>query len=233
MNHSPTRLREWDFIVKKERVFEMIGIIDYKMGNLRSVQKAFEEVGAQAEILNKPDDIVGVDHLVLPGVGAFGDGVDHLQKQGWVQPMKEFIDSGKPFLGICLGLQMLFGGSQEDAQGDVLVKGLEILDGEVLRFRVDDGPIEDRLKVPHMGWNTITWQREDPLFAGLQQDAAVYFVHGFYAKPDDVAGVASAMCDYGQPFCASVWRDNVWATQFHPEKSQKVGLTMLRNFAGF
>lgn len=223
----------------------MIGIIDYKMGNLRSVQKAFEAVGAKAEILKKPGDIGGIDRLVLPGVGAFGDGVAHLKEQGWVESMREFIDSGGPFLGICLGLQMLFDGSQEDAVGGELVKGLGVLAGEVLRFRVDEGAIEDRLKVPHMGWNAIAWERDDPLFAGLEQGVEVYFVHGYYAKPADGGGagggagggegnsvVTSARCDYGESFCASVWRENVWATQFHPEKSQGVGLAMLRNFAG-
>lgn len=211
----------------------MVGIIDYAMGNLRSVQKAFEHVGARTVILCSPEEADRVDKLVLPGVGAFADGMAHLTQRGWVDRIGAFIRSGRPFLGICLGLQLLFDGSQEDAPGpEQPVPGLSVLPGGVVRFGGCD-VAGRRLKVPHMGWNTIRWQREDPLLDGLNQDDAVYFVHSYYAQPDrcDGADVVSATADYGGPFCASVWHGNVWATQFHPEKSQSVGLKILGNFA--
>lgn len=211
----------------------MIGIIDYQMGNLRSVQKAFEHVGASATVLTDAGQVQAMDKLVLPGVGAFADGMAHLHRGRWDDAVREFIGAGKPFLGICLGMQLLFESSQEDAPSpDQPVQGLAVLPGQVVRFenRAPDG---SRLKVPHMGWNTLSWQRDDPLLAGLNQDAAVYFVHGYYAKPRDSEQVpiTSAATDYGGVFCASLWRGRVWATQFHPEKSQAVGLKILANFA--
>ena len=211
----------------------MIGIIDYEMGNLRSVQKAFEHVGAKATILSQAKQVESVDKLVLPGVGAFADGMTHLRRGGWDDAMNGFIDAGKPFLGICLGMQLLFDSSQEDAnENGAPVRGLSVLPGQVVRF-ANQLPDGGRLKVPHMGWNTLRWQREDPLLAGLEQDAAVYFVHGYYAKPTESGQtpVTSATADYGGVFCASLWHDQVWATQFHPEKSQAVGLKILANFA--
>ncbi len=221
----------------------MIGIIDYGMGNLRSVQKAFEHEGADARILAGPDGLESIGHLVLPGVGAFADGMDHLRRRGWIDAIRGFAQSGRPLLGICLGLQLLFEGSQEDAAGpEEPVPGLGILPGQVVSFEQsydDEGC--PRLKIPHMGWNTLDWQRDDPLLTGLVRgEAAVYFVHGYYvdcvarAASDPAAGaIVSSTTEYpeGTPFCASVWRDNIWATQFHPEKSQRVGLRMLRNFA--
>lgn len=206
----------------------MIGIIDYRMGNLRSVQKAFERVGGQAVIMRDPDEAATVDKLLLPGVGAFTDGMQYLRELGWVQAVHDFLATGKPFLGICLGMQLLFDSSEEDAPNE----GLGILPGEVVRFQEDQGPCRARLKVPHMGWNTLTWDRTDPLLAGLTPgDAvAVYFVHGYYCLPA-AEGLTLATSDYGKPFCAIVRRDNLWATQFHPEKSQRVGLQMLANFA--
>ena len=211
----------------------MIGIIDYRMGNLRSVQKAFERVGAAAVVLSSPDEGAKMDRLVLPGVGAFADGMHYLGKLGWTDAIARFIEAGKPFLGICLGMQLLFGGSQEDApSGGELVPGLGILPGRVVRFAGDAyGP--GKLKVPHMGWNTLQWQRDDPLMQGLGEDPAVYFVHGCYAEPDETRGetVTCTTADYGRRFSASLWADNIWATQFHPEKSQQVGLQMLKNFA--
>lgn len=208
----------------------MIGIIDYGMGNLRSVQKGFEKVDAGARILKNPEQISEVDRLVLPGVGAFADGMIHLRQGGWPAGIRTFLDTGKPFLGICLGLQLLFDGSQEDApSADRPMEGLEILRGQVVRFVCDEPPL--RLKVPHMGWNTLRWERPDPLLGGLEQDAAVYFVHSYYVKPDPAAAEAcSAWSDHGERFCASVWADNIWATQFHPEKSQRTGLKILENF---
>jgi glutamine amidotransferase len=217
----------------------MIGIIDYGMGNLRSVQKAFEHVGSDARILQSPDDLTGIEKLILPGVGAFADGMTHLNERGWIAPIKDFADSGKPLLGICLGMQLMFDGSQEDAPSpDELVPGLALLPGEVLQFQITElaaeaGVNPGRMKVPHMGWNSINWKREDPLLAGLDQGCYVYFVHGYYVTVAEASDkpVASASCDYGGNFCASIWRDNLWATQFHPEKSQGVGLKMLTNFA--
>lgn len=210
----------------------MIGIVDYGVGNLRSVQKALEQINAHAAILATPDQLGTVDQLILPGVGAYGDGMAMLKARGWVAPVLGFIQSGKPLLGICLGLQLLFEGSEEDAPANgPLVQGMGVLPGSVIRFREEQ--TTPRLKVPHMGWNTLAWQRDDPLLRGLNQGDAVYFVHGYYAKPAESAArpVTSAICEYGGPFCASLWRDNVWATQFHPEKSQQVGLKILANFA--
>ncbi len=207
----------------------MIGIIDYGMGNLRSVQKAFEAIDARAEIIAAPEAAAGCARLVLPGVGAFADGMANLRQGGWPTAIGDFIASGRPLLGICLGMQLLLQSSEEDAPSpDEPVTGLGVFPGRVVRFQCDTSAA--RLKVPHMGWNTLRWARPDPLLAGLQQDCAVYFVHGYHAV-DVPADLASAVCDYGGEFCATLWRDNVWATQFHPEKSQRVGLRMLANFA--
>ena len=210
----------------------MIGIINYRMGNLRSVQKAFETLGVQAVILSSPQQAGEVDRLVLPGVGAFADGMKYLNEMGFSDAIRDFISTGRPFLGICLGMQLLFEGSQEDAiSAGELVDGLAVFRGHVLRFQGDQyGP--GMLKVPHMGWNTLRWQRDDPLLAGLDQDCAVYFVHSYYPQPVECQGedCTSAIARHGLDFCASLWRGNVWATQFHPEKSQRVGLKMLSNF---
>lgn len=209
----------------------MIGIVDYGMGNLRSVQKAFEHVGAQAVVSSDPDQVQTFNRLVLPGVGAFGDGMDQLQRRGLAPAVIDFIRSGRPFLGICLGFQLIFDASEENApSADAPIRGMGVLPGIVRRFAGQAfGP--GRLKVPHMGWNTLEWTRGDPLLAGLSSGAAVYFVHSYYVIPND-RSVQTASCDYGGPFCATVWRDNIWATQFHPEKSQSIGLKMLANFAG-
>lgn len=211
----------------------MIGIIDYGMGNLRSVQKAFETLGHEAAILRHPDDLVKVERLVLPGVGAFADGMDHLNHLGWIAPIRGFIDRGRPFLGVCLGMQLLFESSTEDAPSeDEPVPGLGVFRGKVVRFREDrPGPGKPHIKVPHMGWNALSWERADPLLAGLNRGDHVYFVHGYYVSCEEAGDAACAVADYAGPFCATVWRDNVWATQFHPEKSQRVGLKLLDNFA--
>jgi len=210
----------------------MIGIINYRMGNLRSVQKAFEYVGASAVVLDSPAQLTNTDQLILPGVGAFADGMTQLEQGGWVEAIREFIDKGKPFLGICLGMQLLFDSSQECEHlcGQTRV-GLSQLQGKVIQF--EPRSVGDRkLKVPHMGWNSIHWDREDPLYDGLSQGDAVYFVHSYYAVPESSGSskVVSATSEYGGAFCASVWHENIWATQFHPEKSQTVGLKILRNF---
>lgn len=203
-----------------------IGIVDYGMGNLRSVQKGFERVGADAIIFDDPDRTADFDHLVLPGVGAFRDAITTLRQRGWVQPLREFVNSGRPFLGICLGLQLLFDVSYEDGR----YEGLSFIPGEVVRFDFTVQPDGEHLKIPHMGWNQITWQRDVPLFKGLDQGCFVYFVHSYYVAPSGDEAIAS-ITEYGGPFVSSVWRDNLLATQFHPEKSQNVGLKMLENFA--
>lgn len=197
-----------------------ITIIDYGMANLRSVQKAFERVGASAEITSDPDRVAAAQKLVLPGVGAFQDAIAKLRQSRLDQPIIDHINTGLPFLGICLGLQMLFTRSYEDGE----FAGLDLFPGEVVRFKNVDG-----LKVPHMGWNELRFNEKCPLFKGLPQGSAVYFVHSYYAAPYDPE-IIVADASYPTPFCAAIWRDNVMATQFHPEKSQDVGRVMLKNF---
>ena len=208
-----------------------IGIIDYHVGNLRSVQKAFELIGAEAQILRHPREAASVDKLILPGVGSFAAAMGFLDKLGWIDPIKDHIQTGNPFLGICLGMQLIFEGSEEEAAPGQLVPGLGILPGKVVRFD-ENASSSSPLKVPQMGWNAIHWDRNDPLLTDLQQDAYVYFVHSYYVKPNETADspITSARADYGHDFTATVWKDNVWATQFHPEKSQRVGLKILQNF---
>lgn len=199
----------------------MIVIVDYQMGNLRSVQKGFERVGYPAQISDDPDVIGAAEKVVLPGVGAFQDAMAALSSRGLVEVLREVIDAGTPFLGICLGLQLLFDVSYEDGRH----AGLGVLPGEVVRFQAPAG-----LKVPHMGWNQLHFRRPAPLFAGLAEGAYFYFVHSYYVVPRD-SGVVAAEASYPTPFCAAIWRENLYATQFHPEKSQRDGLAMLKNFA--
>ncbi len=198
-----------------------IVIVDYGMANLRSVQKAFEHVGYSAEITADPARASACDKLVLPGVGAFRDGITKLRESNLAQSVLDHVKSGKPLLAICLGLQFLFTRSHEDG----VHEGLGIFAGDAVQFASIPG-----LKVPHMGWNQLRFRGNCPLFRGLNEGDAVYFVHSFYAAPTDKSIVA-AEADYPTPFAAAVWRDNVFATQFHPEKSQRVGLQMLKNFA--
>jgi glutamine amidotransferase len=200
---------------------DRILIVDYGMANLRSVQKAFESVGRQADISGDPNRVGEADKVVLPGVGAFRDAIARLREVGLVEPLRDHLRAGKPFFGICLGLELLFTRSHEDG----LHAGLDYFPGEVVRFPEGQG-----LKVPHMGWNQLRVRRPAPPLAGFPEGGSVYFVHSYYAAPADDALVA-AEADYPTPFAAAVWRDNVFATQFHPEKSQRVGLAMLRNFA--
>lgn len=200
-----------------------IAIVDYGMANLRSVQKAFEHVGVAARIVSTPDQVCAVDKIVLPGVGAFKDAVATLRSARLADPIIKHIESGKPFLGICLGLQMLFDIGYEDGEH----RGLGVLRGKCVRFDVDETL---GLKVPHMGWNQLSARSASPLLKDLPDDANVYFVHGYHVIPDDETVIATTT-DYGRPFVSSIWRGNILATQFHPEKSQKVGLKMLENFA--
>lgn len=202
----------------------MLSIIDYGMANLRSVQKGFEKAGYAARIISRPEEIERSEKIVLPGVGAFPDAVATLRERELVGPIVRHIESGKPFLGICLGLQMLFDVGYEDGEH----RGLGVLRGKCVRFDVDQGM---GLKVPHMGWNGLNFVRPSPLFKDLSEGCGVYFVHGYHVVPDDAEVIASTT-DYGRPFVSSIRRENLMATQFHPEKSQKVGLQILSNFAG-
>jgi glutamine amidotransferase len=198
-----------------------IVIVDYGMANLRSVQKAFEKVGHAAEISGDPNRVAEADRVVLPGVGAFRDAIARLREAGLAEPLCAHVRAGKPFLGVCLGLQLLFTTSYEDG----VYPGLDLFPGEVVRF-----PDVPGLKVPHMGWNQLRVRRRAPALADVPEAAAVYFVHSYHVVPRD-PGLVATETDYPTPFASSVWADNVFATQFHPEKSQRIGLQMLRNFA--
>ncbi|NIQ95412.1 MAG: imidazole glycerol phosphate synthase subunit HisH [Desulfuromonadales bacterium] len=202
-----------------------IVIIDYGMGNLRSVQKGFEKLGFSATVTEDPAVAGSADKLVLPGVGAFRDCMANLREGGFVDPILRHVESGRPFLGICLGLQLLFTESQEFGRHE----GLGIIPGKVVRFPEKMRQGDEVLKVPHMGWNQIAIRKNAPIYKGIEEGSSVYFVHSYYVVPDDPAVVATET-DYGVTFCSSIWRDNVMATQFHPEKSQVVGLQMLKNF---
>ncbi len=204
----------------------MIAVIDYGMGNLRSVQKALELVGAKTKVTADPEDLKKCGKLVFPGVGAFGSAMKELKKLKLVGPIKEAIAEGKPFLGLCLGLQLLFDKSEEDPG----VKGLSILKGESKRFKCK----AQALKVPHMGWNCVKKNskfeiRNSKLLDGVPNNAYMYFVHSYYVKPKD-KGVILTTTDYGIDFVSGVCKDNVYGFQFHPEKSQEVGLKILKNF---
>jgi imidazole glycerol-phosphate synthase subunit HisH len=199
----------------------MLAIIDYQMGNLRSVQKGFEKVGHSATITSDPAVLARADKIILPGVGAFGDAMAELHRRSLVGPIRDAIDAGKPFLGICLGMQLLFDVGHENGR----YEGIGVLPGEVVRF---DIPAE--YKVPHMGWNGLNIARRAPILDGLEEGTHVYFVHSYYVVPRDESVIATRT-SYGLDFCSTVWRDNVYATQFHPEKSQTDGLRILKNFA--
>ncbi len=195
-----------------------IGVVDYGSGNLRSVCKALEAVGASTVLVTGPSGLEGCDAVVVPGVGSFGDCAANLRSTGLWEPLRGWIAEGRPYLGICLGYQLLFETSEESPG----VSGLGVLPGTVVRF---DHAAQ---KVPHMGWNTLSELR-GPLFEGLPEQTAFYFVHSFYPLPADLA-LASSTCEYGSRFAASISRGAIHATQFHPEKSQAAGLAVLKNF---
>lgn len=199
----------------------MITIVDYGMGNLRSVQKAFEKLNVEATICTKPEEIANAEKLVLPGVGAFRDAIAELKSQNLVEPILEHIQKEKLFLGICLGLQLLFEISYEDGEWE----GLGVLPGKVVRF--EDQP---DIKIPHMGWNQLSVAGDVPIFKDIPSEAYFYFVHSFYVVPTD-ENVTAAKTDHGRQFVSAVAKNNLFATQFHPEKSQKYGLKLLDNFA--
>jgi glutamine amidotransferase len=209
----------------------MIAIIDYDMGNLRSVQKAFEAVGNRAVITRSPQTIADATHVVLPGVGAFGDCMRNLEAYDLIDPITRAIRSGKPFLGICLGMQLLFTESEEFGTH----KGLAVLPGKVVRFQPTACLTGTQVvgmgafKIPHMGWNGISIKCQSPVLHGVDDGTYMYFVHSYYVAPQDQDLVCTAT-EYGGSFASSIARDNIFACQFHPEKSQGVGLRILRNF---
>ena len=199
----------------------MIAIIDYGMGNLRSVQKAIEAVGHSATVTADPEAIARADKVILPGVGAFADAIAHLQETGLGEAFTDAVRAGKPCLGVCLGLQLLFDASEEDGEHT----GLGLIPGRVVRFQSEPG-----LKIPHMGWNTLKVRQPNPILDGLEAEPAVYFVHSYHARPESRDHIV-AESNYPGPFAAMVARENLVAAQFHPEKSQRVGLAMYANFA--
>lgn len=201
----------------------MLVVVDYGMGNLRSVAKALERAGGTPQVSSDPKDILKADQLVVPGVGAGPQAMAELRSRGLIEPIRAHIKSGKPYLGICLGLQLLFDRIEEGGGSD----GFGVLPGTVRRFT----PTAQR-KVPHIGWNRIARTqsaRTCPLFDGIPDQSFVYFVHSYFADPMERT-VASMVTDYGENFASAIWRDNIYATQFHPEKSQRIGLRLLENF---
>ncbi|MBI3910370.1 MAG: imidazole glycerol phosphate synthase subunit HisH [Armatimonadetes bacterium] len=209
----------------------MIAIVDYGMGNLRSVEKALAYLGHAARVTSDPDVVVAAERVVLPGVGAFGAAMQRLSaaRDGGPALQQAVLDvarSGRPFLGICLGMQLLFTESEEMGHHP----GLGLIPGRVRRFDFTGRADGTSLKIPHMGWNSLSLRREVPLFRGLEDGVMVYFVHSYYCLPES-PDVVAATADHGGPFCVALWRDNLFATQFHPEKSGAAGLRMLDNFA--
>jgi glutamine amidotransferase len=200
----------------------MIAIIDYGMGNLRSVENGFQKIGADTEVTSDPKAIDNAHAVVLPGVGAFRDCMRNLEEMSLLEPVVRAIQKGKPYLGICLGLQILLAESEEFGRSE----GLNIFPGKVVRFPEND------LKVPHMGWNTIKILKRPPIFDSIEDDSFFYFVHSFYVLPDDNDIIATTT-DYGVTFTSMVLKENIFATQFHPEKSQELGLRILKGFNDF
>jgi len=198
-----------------------IVIIDYGMGNLRNVQKGFGKIGFEAKLTRSKKEIENASALVLPGVGAFKDCMKNLETFGLTDPLLRSIEKGKPYLGICLGLQILFSESEEFGHQ----RGLDLIRGKVVKFNSDPDH-----KVPHMGWNTIDNKREVPFLHGIENGDFFYFVHSYYVVPEEPQWVSS-LTSYGAPFVSSIWKENLFATQFHPEKSQQKGLRILENFA--
>ena len=199
----------------------MIAIIDYGAGNLQSVRKAFDYLGVPTQVTSDPQVLLNAEAAILPGVGAFGDSMQALESVGMVQPIRDFVASNRPFLGICLGMRLLFEGSEESPG----VPGLGILKGTIARI-----PGEKGLKIPHIGWNSLALRQRGGLFQGLEEEPYVYFVHSYYLHASDPS-IVSAQTEYGVVIDASVCRGSLHAVQFHPEKSGKTGLAMLKNFA--
>ncbi len=200
----------------------MIAVIDYGAGNLQSVVKALKFIGCETVITNKKDELLKADGAILPGVGSFADAMDCMNNSGATEAVLAFVESGKPLLGICLGLQLLFDESEESPGA----KGLGLLKGKITKIPNNNGT----LKIPHMGWNSLDIKKHDGIFKGIEDDAYVYFVHSYFLKADDES-IVSARTHYGTDIDAAVSCGNIYAAQFHPEKSGDVGLQMLRNFA--
>lgn len=203
----------------------MIAIIDYNVGNLYNLKNALDFQALPNRIVREPGELNEATHIVLPGVGAFKPAMDRLEQSGMIPLIRQKVAQGVPFLGVCVGLQLLF----DEAEEDGLHKGLGLLKGRVVRFK--NGTSEPKLKVPQIGWNQVTWQKPDPLTEGIADKSYFYFVHSYHAVLDDEEQ-ALGLTDYGGLFPAVVRRGNVWGAQFHPEKSQDAGLRMLKNFAG-
>lgn len=202
----------------------MIGVIDYGMGNLGSVVNALEYIGAEARLIERREEADRCSALILPGVGAFGDCMSHLEEHGYKEMISEWISAGRPLMGICLGLQVLFGSSEESPD----VNGLGVFEGSVKRF-----DLSAELKVPQIGWNRVEALQPDcPMFADIEPNAHFYLVHSFYVDTPD-SGLIAGKTNYGIDYCSCIWHENVFATQFHPEKSQRAGLQLLKNFANW
>ncbi len=198
----------------------MIAMIDYDAGNIKSVEKALHYLGQEAVVTRDAETLLSADGVILPGVGSFGDAMEKLHAYGLVDVIKQIVAKGTPFLGICLGQQLLFESSEETPG----VEGLHILDGKIVKI-----PAENGLKVPHIGWNNLKYPNKGRLFEGISEDSFVYFVHSYYLQAADPS-IVTATCEYGVEVHASVEKDNVFACQFHPEKSSDVGMQILRNF---
>ena len=203
----------------------MIGIIDYEMGNIRSVQRALERAGGDVQLVTGPDQLARADKIVLPGVAAFEDAMAQLRSQELLEPIVQAVRTGTPYLGFCLGLQLLFDVSYENGEH----RGMGLIRGKVVRLNVEDYPSDPPLRVPHMGWNSIDWDKPCPMLEGIESGSHVYFAHSYHVVPDDENLVATST-EYGYSFTSAVWKDNIFATQFHPEKSQSIGLRLLENF---
>ncbi|MDD5005931.1 MAG: imidazole glycerol phosphate synthase subunit HisH [Candidatus Omnitrophica bacterium] len=195
----------------------MIGIIDYGMGNLHSVFNAFLSLGKKAKIISKPSQLEGVTHCVLPGVGAFGDAMSILNKSGMSDAIRDYVKTNKPFMGICLGLQLLFESSTESPK----IKGLSLIKGNVVRFK-------GKVKIPHIGWNQLKIKKNSPLFKGIEDGSFVYFCHSYYVEPKEKVTIGET--DYIKNYASVINKDNIFGIQFHPEKSQAIGLKILENF---
>ncbi len=201
----------------------MVVVVDYGMGNLRSVAKALEKIGLNVKVSSSPKDVENAKAIVVPGVGAFGDAIKNLDRLGLIEPIIKDIEKGKPYLGICLGLQILFEKGFEFGEH----QGLGVVKGKVIRF-----PNKEGYKIPHMGWNQIWKKKDEGLYKNIKNGEFFYFVHSFYVVPEEEDIIASTT-DYITDFCSAIQKDNIWAVQFHPEKSQTAGLKLLENFKEF
>ena len=203
----------------------MIAIIDYEIGNLRSVQRGLERAGAEARLVRTPQQLAHADKIVLPGVAAFGDAMESLRKLKMVEPIRRAVGEGTPYLGFCLGLQLLFETSYEEGEHT----GLGLVGGKVTKFDFSKVRTDGRLAIPHMGWNQLSMKTPCPMLNGLDDGSYVYFAHSYHVEPSDKSVIATTT-EYGYPFVSSIAKGNIFATQFHPEKSQAVGLRILENF---